>query len=1341
MHFCLYRLKVVKHVNAHPDRVGDAINTLVPLLLQSCAQTPSITHRLHVAECLGVLGAIDPARLQLEPNPSFETIHDDIQFAIKIITDHLLRFIRDPSNYKVVDRAAYAIQELIKFCALLSTSSQDSLSRDSPSSRGEDIAEIVQRCRWWTELNMETRSTLTPYLKTSYYIHVNNQRAYASPLYKREDPCRVWLKQWICQLIERTSGKRHAVFKVLRAVMKEDPPMCLFILPYLVLNVCMHGTDSDRKDITTEIMTVVGHAQHCGEHVQIVFQLLDEMTHWVDDHRHNFTRSQRTSTEEKQSYNRVKDTLEGCRRDKLAKAAFGIGACARAYMYYEEFLRGLRDGIAPTATSTQSSQGRIRWCDPGHVSFLQRIYSFLHEPDGLTGIATLRATTTIREQTLDYETALDWTNALNCYELQLQEDPMSAEFNTKLLACQRNLGQFAIMLRHAEGVLARLPAPAESGGAPGGTLAEDLHSFSIQAAWRLGDWGLVEEKLQQCHQHSFEVGLAKSLLHLRSSARPEFQDAITQTRAALLPALGAACMESYERAYPTIVQLQMLSDLERAFELLAADKSPEGSRVSRPEDPQKVLQQEWQARITLTEYTPHTREPLLSLHRAVYGMHGMRMAAADAWLGWAKLSRKAGHHQAAASAILQAGREQPPSGFYTEQAKLLYSQGHQTTAIAIVESPPKDLGVVEGANFPKARARMQLLAVKWNQATNQKQANEVIADYEQVVKTHENLEKGHFYLAAFLDKLLARYRKEMVAPGTSIVSRTNTSFQENMATLLPKILQSYGAALTRGSKHLYHSLPRMLTLWLDYADELCDTSEKNRRVVRSGSMPVLDKMHNEMRLWLQKLQPAQWLSCLSQVVSRICHRDPRVFDVISSIVVTITAHFPQQALWAVLAVCNSTNASRKKNGEMLYNAVKQQTNVKGILDDGHLLFKGLIQLCDFHVEKGLREFQLERVPDLKKVCKRLPLQVIVPLQAQLTAGLPDAAGVGIQQRIHSIDKRVEIMPSLQRPRKIAIYSQTGARHPFLCKPKDDLRKDSRMMEFNTMINRLLKKEEESRRRKLYLRTFAVIPLNDECGLIEWVSHVAPFRTICDALYKSFDKYVPNSEIRDIVNKQEKAGTSKVMIYRDYLLPKFPPMFYRWFLNHFPQPNQWFQARLAYCKTTSVWSMVGSVVGLGDRHGENILFDDTTGDCVHVDFSCLFDKGQQLEIPECVPFRLTPNMRDALGLTGVEGVYRKSCETTMKTLRDNKDTLMGVLETFVHDPLLEWHNVKGQIGGGADIENQQASRIMRKIERRLCGFIDNEHLPLSVEGQVQKLVSQATSQENLAHMYIWWMPWL
>lgn len=93
--------------------------------------------------------------------------------------------------------------------------------------------------------------------------------------------------------------------------------------------------------------------------------------------------------------------------------------------------------------------------------------------------------------------------------------------------------------------------------------------------------------------------------------------------------------------------------------------------------------------------------------------------------------------------------------------------------------------------------------------------------------------------------------------------------------------------------------------------------------------------------------------------------------------------------------------------------------------------------------------------------------------------------------------------------------------------------------------------------------------------------------------------------------------------------------------------------------------------LGDRHGENILFDSTTGDTVHVDFNCLFDKARTFEVAEKVPFRLTQNLVAGLGVSGVEGVFRKACEVTMMILRNNKESLMSVLETFVHDPLVDW----------------------------------------------------------------------
>lgn len=64
----------------------------------------------------------------------------------------------------------------------------------------------------------------------------------------------------------------------------------------------------------------------------------------------------------------------------------------------------------------------------------------------------------------------------------------------------------------------------------------------------------------------------------------------------------------------------------------------------------------------------------------------------------------------------------------------------------------------------------------------------------------------------------------------------------------------------------------------------------------------------------------------------------------------------------------------------------------------------------------------------------------------------------------------------------------------------------------------------------------------------------------------------------------------------------------------------------------------------------------------------------------MPFRLTHNLIDALGVTGVEGVFRKAAEITMQLLRDNKDVLMSVLDAFIHDPLVEWEDEKRKMVG-------------------------------------------------------------
>ena len=49
------------------------------------------------------------------------------------------------------------------------------------------------------------------------------------------------------------------------------------------------------------------------------------------------------------------------------------------------------------------------------------------------------------------------------------------------------------------------------------------------------------------------------------------------------------------------------------------------------------------------------------------------------------------------------------------------------------------------------------------------------------------------------------------------------------------------------------------------------------------------------------------------------------------------------------------------------------------------------------------------------------------------------------------------------------------------------------MDFAGVLNSLFAREGASRRRHLALRTYAVIPLKEDCGILEWVNHLAPFK--------------------------------------------------------------------------------------------------------------------------------------------------------------------------------------------------------------------------------------------------------
>lgn len=62
-----------------------------------------------------------------------------------------------------------------------------------------------------------------------------------------------------------------------------------------------------------------------------------------------------------------------------------------------------------------------------------------------------------------------------------------------------------------------------------------------------------------------------------------------------------------------------------------------------------------------------------------------------------------------------------------------------------------------------------------------------------------------------------------------------------------------------------------------------------------------------------------------------------------------------------------------------------------------------------------------------------------------------------------------------------------------------------------------------------------------------------------------------------------------------------PVLQYFFLEKFPSPGEWFEKRLAYGHSLATNSMIGYILGIGDRHVSNILIDQTTAELVHIDF--------------------------------------------------------------------------------------------------------------------------------------------
>ncbi|KAI8906309.1 hypothetical protein EDD86DRAFT_210343, partial [Gorgonomyces haynaldii] len=1307
---------------------------LMEHLFKMCSRYQSLEPQLSskAADVIGILGAVDPQRMDIKlqqsgafgPEIDLESDADMFLFMTCLIEQHLAPSFKSANNGKRQGHLAYCIQELLRLCGFYPELFQTGHENKKLKTE-KDPKSLLKR---WSEFPKAVILVIEPLLNSRYSVgHIPAPVLQMKhPIYTNTQTWIGWLTGWALNLIQRIRNPttRNLFQLFMHLIHEQDDVLTRILLPHIFLTVVVEGNQVNAKELLEECMCVLERDLPDERHhivLEMVFQLIDHLSEW-SRHRKiqiNKQKQQRRNqdktkiAEMEKRIEQLESFLQLIPQLVLGNASLRVGAYPRALMHFDKHIRVLRNKSTPEEMQPLYEQ-------------LQKIYCHLGDADALEGLYTMLINPDIEQQLLHHTSTGKWTIAQSSYEAMLRQSD-SPETRMGLLDCLKNLGHYESLLTHVNGLIARDPSKAV-----------DCYPYAVSSSWRLSNWQLLGEWLKKDQSDHFETVLGRLLFKMHHN---QPLDALLQETRLKLSALLAASVD-YTRTYSITLHLSMLHEVEQ-FEQLRKNGT-----ISE-------LMERWNERLETMSSVFKNRELVLSLRLALLSLEGKQeQYQASVLVQMAREARKSKHYATSYATILLA-KQMQPSLAAVELAKLSWYQGMRHEAMMELRTAPV-------AVFPKcfrrsfskscdeeqskalAAAKKSLLLTRWMEETGGQNSTALINAYLQVSKSFPNWEKGEFYLGRYYSRL---YNVEVERAKTT---KSNSAMAQasNLGYLVCK---QYAKCLAIGTKYLYEVLPRLLTIWMDMGSQCYDLKREIPSLQDSDERVSKFQITSRLvRKLLEKVPTFIFLTAVPQMVSRISHKHSEVHQILETILVRVLSIYPQQSVWHLISVAKSTIQTRSRRVQSIFTKIRTDPSATHsqageLVQQIQKLAEQLQILCKHPAGKSDSQMSISR--DMRPLQRMTPLDLIIPLQSSMHI-VPSRLN-GQQSPfppnmplIHSFKDEIEVMNSLQRPKKITINGSDGKGYIFLCKPEDDLRKDSRLMELNMIINRLFKRNTEARKRGLKIRTYAVVPLNEKCGLIEWVSNMNAFRQILLKLYRNRNQQTSHTQIREWMSKP---GFTELQAFTELVLPKHPPVFHEWFLETFPEPCQWLESRNRYIATSAAMSMVGYVVGLGDRHGENILFDETTGECLHVDLNCLFEKGLEFEKPEKVPFRLTRNMVDAFGISGVEGSFRKACQVSLQVLRDNRDSLMSVLETFLHDPLCEWSRSKHQSQvtkeEAGEQESQKAVKILGVIDRKLQGYVIPAGLPVSVEGQVYELINTATDLKNLSQMYIGWAAYL
>ncbi|GAM91485.1 hypothetical protein ANO11243_095360 [Dothideomycetidae sp. 11243] len=1329
------------HESVISEPPASAIAAVTRALLDTCVKynsdEPTIADTC--SQCLGAIGCLDPNRIEANSSENqvvllsnFDERPETIRWVAALLERIFVPAFRSATNARRQGFLAFAMQEMNKFCCFEDIDT--TRLRSSQSSATHET---------WLKMPENVRNTLIPFLSSRYVVNnIISAPLETHPIFNPSIKYNEWIRKWVHDMLRRGKGDNaQNLFPLLaRVIMNHDISIPKFLLPYVALNIVLGGIASEAQQVGKEMLDVLSAestelSRQCSEDV---FSVLDYMSRWMHEKRLAMASTKLAllraghppnELEEVSALSQISSVeavVAAIPAQVIAQRAIECGSYARALFHWENHIREQRDRGNMDISDRDDMYRR-----------LQTIYSEIDEPDGMEGIAAQISMLTPEQQAHQNLRAGRWSAAQSWYDIELANKPDDHDLRIGLLTCLQRSGQPNTSLDQSIRVAKDLLG--NDLGKTNERQKLQLLSFVMDGALTINDLKQVSDGLRfyttSTSGSNFSVSLGSIVTSIDDGKTDDAAKVIMDLRSTISRSLTAANSASLAACHNQMLQLHILYEVDQLQRLHGADPG----------------------QLELTDmYLTLDKRALLKASRAP-----LDAEIGKSWLMTARLARKADVINIAHSAVLNATRC-GDSAAVIEQARLMWKAGQQRQAIQTIQKAiESDVFVAadqntEGKPSVSTRtdtkqnmlaARANLLLAKWLDDSAQSQTMDVMAKYRHAATYHNRWEKGHYYLGKHYNKILEANLKLPT-------EKREDSWQNGEA--VKAIVENFLRSMPFGCKYWHQTLPKLITLWLGLGMDCMSKPRDLSNELFERRKECLSQVHAQLKKYFNRVPRYAFYTALPQLISRISHPNPKVADVLALLIGGVVSDYPAQALWALLPVAKASLAERASRGKDIISKLRDpksrrsdasNLDMRAMVLQGTRLQDGLLFACEVHLEGRSANASLSR--DLGFSPKLSPNPLVVPFQQFLTPNIPTVQQDLTRHKnfkpfgnekvtIASFSDEVLVLNSLQRPRKLTLRGSDGKLYSLLCKPKDDLRKDQRLMEFNTMINRALKRSPETSKRHLYIKTYGVTPLSEESGTIEWVEGIKPLRDILLKLYQRRGITPNYNELRTLLNEAS-SHPSKYSIFSRKVLPIFPPVLHEWFTELFPSPATWFASRLRFSRSSAVMSMVGHILGLGDRHGENILLEESSGGVFHVDFNCLFDKGLTFEKPELVPFRLTHNITDALGpVSSVDGPFRRAAELVIELLRANHDAQMNVLETFLHDPTTDFLGKKKRPVAGVP-DSPQA--VLDFVSQKLRGYLRGESVPLSDEGLVQALISQATDEGNLCRMYIGWCAFL